>query len=120
MRPQAARKHAKVISSWAVHYSRRRQVTAESKARRPGWLEPLKSTWSRKATAAIIIPALILLVVCLVYPARIMAQLGIPSATTEFRRRWTTGKPSNVPPAPPAHFSLTSSPQLLLSWLIRA
>jgi hypothetical protein len=29
------------------------------------WLEPLKSTWSRKAIAAIIIPALILLIVCL-------------------------------------------------------
>jgi hypothetical protein len=137
------KKHAKVISSWAVHYSRRRQVTAESKARRasrprrssfalgggglagggmlgggrapapvsaaeaeaekitrllnerataaqaetvwaastaetpaetpaaqepanPGWLEPLKSTWSRKAIAALLIPALILLIVCLV------------------------------------------------------
>lgn len=143
------KKHTKVISSWAVHYSRRRQVTAEAKARRasrprrssfglPGggirgvpyggtatsapastaeaeaekiarllnerataaqaetvwatgtaesipaketpttapapvtapapttsWLEPLKSTWSRKAIAAIIIPALILLIVCL-------------------------------------------------------
>jgi hypothetical protein len=163
------KKHAKVISSWAVHYSRRRQVTAESKARRasrprrssfglgtsglgtsglgtsglgsgglgsgglgsgglrsgslagggmlgggpvtapapvsaaeaeaekiarllnerataaqaetvwatgtaetpakepanPGWLEPLKSTWSRKALAALLIPALILLIVCL-------------------------------------------------------
>jgi hypothetical protein len=31
-----------------------------------GWLEPLKSTWSRKALAAILIPALILLIVCLV------------------------------------------------------
>jgi hypothetical protein len=30
-----------------------------------GWLEPLKSTWSRKALAAILIPALILLIVCL-------------------------------------------------------
>ncbi len=159
------RKHTKVISSWAVHYSRRRQVTAEAKARsasRPrrsafglprgglpggglrgvpyggpvtsppastpeaeaekiarllnerataaqaetvwatgtaeipgakppatepphatkpapsstgadagmlaatGWLEPLKSTWSRKAVASILIPALILLIVCLV------------------------------------------------------
>ncbi len=28
------KKHTKVISSWAVHYSRRRQVTAEVKARR--------------------------------------------------------------------------------------
>jgi hypothetical protein len=31
-----------------------------------GWLEPLKSTWSRSAIAALIIPALILLIVCLV------------------------------------------------------
>jgi Bacterial PH domain len=31
-----------------------------------GWLEPLKSTWSGKALAAILIPALILLIVCLV------------------------------------------------------
>jgi len=30
-----------------------------------GWLEPLTSTWSRSAVAALIIPALILLVVCL-------------------------------------------------------
>jgi len=129
----------KVISSWAVHYSRRRQLAAESRARRAsrpgrssfglpyggrglsdghaaptpaagtpeaeaekvarilserataaqaetvwakgtgekeptapvegavtGWLEPLKSTWSRTAIAAILVPALILLVVCLV------------------------------------------------------
>ena len=129
----------KVISSWAVHYSRRRQLAAESRARRAsrpgrssfgllhggrgmsdgpvaptpaaatpeaeaekiarllserataaqaetvwaegteekgptapaaaavtGWLEPLKSTWSRTAIAAVLVPALILLVVCLV------------------------------------------------------
>jgi hypothetical protein len=31
-----------------------------------GWLEPLKTTWSRNALAAILIPALILLIVCLV------------------------------------------------------
>lgn len=31
-----------------------------------GWLEPLGSTWSRKALAAILIPALVLLIVCLV------------------------------------------------------
>jgi hypothetical protein len=30
-----------------------------------GWLEPLKSTWSGRALAAILIPALILLIVCL-------------------------------------------------------
>jgi hypothetical protein len=30
-----------------------------------GWLEPLTSTWSRSALAALIIPALILLVVSL-------------------------------------------------------
>jgi hypothetical protein len=145
--------HTKVISSWAVHYSRRRQLSAEAKARRgsrpgrlsfgvsgrsmlaggtisppastaeaeaekivrllserataaraetvwatstvqiagateatpattgtpatppgavtamlgpTGWLEPLKSTWSGKALAAILIPALVLLIVCLV------------------------------------------------------
>ncbi len=129
----------KVISSWAVHYSRRRQFAAESRARRAsrpgrssfgllsggrglsyghvapapaagtpeaeaekvarllserataaqaetvwakgteekeltapaeaavtGWLEPLKSTWSRTAIVAVLVPALILLVVCLV------------------------------------------------------
>ena len=144
--PGSPGKHTKVISSWAVYYSRRRQLTAEAKARhgsRPrrafggpsggrglpggglpdgglpdggttsppastaeaeaekivrlldgaggpdgtnpakdpattptgaaagmlgptGWLEPLKSTWSRSAIAALIIPALILLIVCLV------------------------------------------------------
>ncbi len=145
-------KHAKVISAWAVHYSRRRQFVAEAKTRRSaaressgrsplglsavgrgrglgygstpastaeaeaekavrqlseyvtaakaetvwaagtveiagaaqaagkpgtgvpspaqdsrltGWLEPLVSTWSRPAIAALIIPALILLIVAL-------------------------------------------------------
>ena len=131
------KKHRKVISSWAVHYSRRRQLTAEVRSRRgpssrrssfglpsgrglgygdmvPGpatarsapassastaeadaemivrllserataaqaetvWAtgtvdiargsEPLKSTWSPSAIAAVLIPALILLIVCLV------------------------------------------------------
>ncbi len=120
----------KVISAWAVHYSRRRQFAADARARRasgsrrssfglysggrdlsyrrpaaspaatpeadaemvvrllseratavqaeavwargteaapghPGWSEPLTSTWSRAAIAAVIIPALILLIVCL-------------------------------------------------------
>jgi len=126
--PGSPGKHTKVISSWAVHYSRRRQLTAEAKARRgsrprrafggpsggrgllggglldggttsppastagaeaekivrllnerstaaraetvwatgTGWLEPLKSTWSRSAIAGLIIPALILLIVWLV------------------------------------------------------
>jgi hypothetical protein len=156
--PGSPGKHTKVISSWAVHYSRRRQLSVEAKARRgsrpgrlsfgvsgrsmldggmtsppastaeaeaekivrllnerataaqaetvwatstvqiapangtsppkapaatpatpatsagavtamlgpTGWLEPLKSTWSGKALAAILIPALILLIVCLV------------------------------------------------------
>ena len=128
--PGSPGKRTKVVSSWAVHYSRRRQLTAEAKARRgsrprrssfgvpsggrgllyggglldggvasppastaeaeakkiarllnerataaqaetgmPGpmsWLEPLKTTWSPKALAAILIPALILLIVCLV------------------------------------------------------
>jgi Bacterial PH domain len=141
-------KRTKVIPAWAVHYSRRRQLAAESRARRssgprgsafgfssgggmlsggrglpaggrgfpPGgavatpdpaasaaeadaemvcrlinerataaqaetvwatgtgtqtaaataWLEPLKSTWSGKAIAAILIPALILLIICLI------------------------------------------------------
>jgi hypothetical protein len=154
--PGAPGKHTKVISSWAVHYSRRRQLSAEAKMRRgprprrssfgasargpglpygggmldggttslpastaeaeaekivrllsarataaqaetvwatgtvqiagapaadaapatpagtaaamlgpTGWLEPLKTTWSGKALAAILIPALILLIVCL-------------------------------------------------------
>jgi hypothetical protein len=31
-----------------------------------GWLEPLKSTWSRNALAAILVPGLILLIVCLI------------------------------------------------------
>ena len=30
-----------------------------------GWTEPLTSTWSGRAIAALVIPALILLVVCL-------------------------------------------------------
>jgi hypothetical protein len=146
------KKHRKVISSWAVHYSRRRQLAAEVRSRRgpssrrssfglpsgrgrglgygdmvpgpatarsapassastaeadaemivrllserataaqaetvwatgtvdiaqrtepteatpavTGWLEPLKSTWSPSAIAAVLIPALILLIVCLV------------------------------------------------------
>ena len=112
------KEHQKVISAWAVHYSRRRQLTAEARARRaarsPGlrrsslglpsglpyggaasgpagstpeaeaekivrvlserataakaeavWSEPLKSTWSGRAIAALVIPALILLVVWL-------------------------------------------------------
>jgi hypothetical protein len=155
--PGSPGKHTKVISSWAVHYSRRRQLSVAAKARRgsrpgrlsfgvsgrsmldggmtsppastaeaeaekivrllneratsaqaetvwatstvqiagtngahdhgpngsgtngtspakapaaamlgpTGWLEPLKSTWSGKALAAILIPALILLIVCL-------------------------------------------------------
>jgi hypothetical protein len=151
----SAKKHRKVISSWAVHYSRRRQLSAEAKARRaanprrsplsagfpsygsrglsansqnaspeaeaeriarllrehataaraesvwahgtapttpaasdddaaipasdatnaaptpgststPGWAEPPQSTWNRVALAAILVPALILLIVCLV------------------------------------------------------
>lgn len=127
---------SKAISSWAVHYSRRRQISAETKARRAarpsrmsfgmpsgaprglssggrsyrggqsysaaaasapeaeaekvvrllsahvaasqaetavamgtapgtGWLQPLTSTWSRTAIAAVLIPALILLIVVL-------------------------------------------------------
>ena len=143
------REHHKVISAWAVHYSRRRQFAAEARARRAsrrspsafpvgfgrshdtvaarepasaaeadaekivrvlsdrataaraeavwasstvdvagaaasdpppagphpagttavaatGWAEPLTSTWSRRALAALVIPALILLIVCLV------------------------------------------------------
>jgi hypothetical protein len=147
--PAAAGKKQKVISSWAVHYSRRRQLAADTRARRAasgrrspfgmgggfggrgmslggsvggpvarpaasdpaeaeaeqvarllsdraaaaragetqaeaqavtdmqagtqaapgsvvaGWLEPLTSTWSGRALAAIGIPALILLIVCL-------------------------------------------------------
>ena len=35
-------------------------------ARRAGWLEPLSSTWSRRAILALVIPALILLVAILV------------------------------------------------------
>jgi hypothetical protein len=34
--------------------------------RETGWLDPLTSTWSWPALAAVIVPALILLVVCLV------------------------------------------------------
>jgi hypothetical protein len=148
----ADREHHKIISSWAVHYSRRRKMAAEAKARRgarrsasafqvgfgrsygagsasepvsaaeaeaekivkllearatavraeavwadstveiagaapatstapepapetapgntalatAGWTEPLTSTWSRRALAALLIPALILLIVILV------------------------------------------------------
>jgi len=145
--PPADREHHKVISAWAIHYSRRRQFAAEAKARRGarrstsafpvgfgraygnatlsrepasgaeaeaekvvkllqarataaraeavwadstaeiagapaesvpetapgstavatmGWTEPLTSTWSRRALAALLIPALILLIVVLV------------------------------------------------------
>ena len=152
--PRAApadREHHRVISAWAIHYSRRRQFAAEAKARRgtrrsttpfpvgfgrsyggaaldrepasasqadaerivtllqarataacaeavwagspaqtpaapaetlaaptapgtttapttqaaPGWAEPLTSTWSRRALAALLVPALILLIVVL-------------------------------------------------------
>jgi Bacterial PH domain len=143
--PATGGKKRKVISSWAVHYSRRRQLAADTRARRAasgrrsplsmgggfggrgmslggslggsvggrvagpaasdaaeaeaekvarllserataaragetqiatetqgppgpavaGWLEPLSSTWSGRALAAIGIPALILLIVCL-------------------------------------------------------
>jgi Bacterial PH domain len=146
----ADREHHKVISAWAIHYSRRRQFAAEAKARRgarrsaaavpvgfgrsygsagparepvsgaqadaerivkllqarataaraeavwadgtvetaathpaepapaaqpapgtttvaaTGWAEPLISTWSRRALAALLIPALILLIVVLI------------------------------------------------------
>jgi hypothetical protein len=148
--PPADREQHKVISAWAIHYSRRRQFAAEAKARRSarrstsfvpvgfgrssyasarpahepgsaeadaerivklleahataaraeavwagstveiadgktaetepaaqaapgttavattGWAEPLTSTWSRRALAALLIPALILLIVILI------------------------------------------------------
>jgi Bacterial PH domain len=141
--PPAGREHHKVISAWAIHYSRRRQFAAEARARRgarrsdssfpvgfgrsfgsagpardPGspeaeaekivkllearvtatraeavwadgtveiagalpadaapatttvattdWIEPLTSTWSRRALAALLIPALVLLIVVLI------------------------------------------------------
>jgi len=114
-----SKKYRKVISCWAVHYSRRRKFSAEAKARRaanprraplslsfPSYgsrglsassqgaapeaeaeriarllrehataaratpaastsAEPPRSTWNRIALAAILVPALILLVVCL-------------------------------------------------------
>jgi Bacterial PH domain len=116
------KKHRKIISAWAVHYSRRRQLATEAKARRAarrgasgqsafgmpyggggralpyastayaatgsaeeadaertvrllserataapdGECQPPRSTWSGTALAAVLIPALILLVVCLV------------------------------------------------------
>jgi hypothetical protein len=143
----ADREHHKVISAWAIHYSRRRQLAAEARSRRSarrsssafpvgfgrsygsvaparepasaaeaeaekivkllqarataaraeavwadstveiagapasaapetapgttavattGWTEPLTSTWSRRALAALLIPALILLIVVLI------------------------------------------------------
>ncbi len=40
-------------------------ATSPGTAAVTGWLEPLKSTWSRTAIAAVLVPALILLVVCL-------------------------------------------------------
>jgi hypothetical protein len=132
--------HHKIISAWAIHYSRRRQFAAEARVRRSarrstssfpvgfgrsygnagpardpgsseaeaerivkllearataaraeavwadstveiagaqaapgttavattGWAEPLTSTWSRRALAALLIPALILLIVILI------------------------------------------------------
>jgi hypothetical protein len=51
---------AQAESVWATG------TAAEGTATTTGWLEPLKSTWSGKAIAAIIIPALILLLICLV------------------------------------------------------
>ncbi len=131
----ADREHHKVISAWAIHYSRRRQFAAEAAEKivkllqaraaaaraeavwadstveiagalptkagpaettpapgtdtpepapvsdtasapaatatmaamaATGWTEPLTSTWSRRALAALLIPALILLIVVLV------------------------------------------------------
>jgi hypothetical protein len=88
--------HRKVVNAWAVPYSRRRQFAAEAKARRPSapvpstaeaeaekivrvltdrataaqaeltGSEPLRSTWSGRAVAALVIPALILLTVSLI------------------------------------------------------
>ena len=45
-----------------------RTVTERTAAdrQRAGWLEPLRSTWSRRAILALVIPALILLVAILV------------------------------------------------------
>jgi PH (Pleckstrin Homology) domain-containing protein len=40
--------------------------TGTQTAAATAWLEPLKSTWSGKAIAAILIPALILLIICLI------------------------------------------------------
>lgn len=98
---------SKVISAWAVHYSRRRQLAAEARARRAasprrapfgpyrpvtpadsaaeadaekvvrllneraqggtgGAAEPPASTWSGRAIAALVVPALIALVVSLI------------------------------------------------------
>jgi hypothetical protein len=51
---------AQAESVWATG------TAAEGTATTIGWLEPLKSTWSGKAIAAIIIPALILLIICLI------------------------------------------------------
>jgi hypothetical protein len=51
---------AQAESVWATG------TAAEGTATTTGWLEPLKSTWSGKAIAAVIIPALILLLICLV------------------------------------------------------
>ena len=39
---------------------------AAADSRHAGWLEPLSSTWDRKALLALLIPALILLVAALV------------------------------------------------------
>jgi hypothetical protein len=41
---------------------------AREHLRDTGWLEPLESTWSRTAIASLVIPALILLIMCLVLP----------------------------------------------------
>jgi PH (Pleckstrin Homology) domain-containing protein len=42
-----------------------KEATSPGSAAVTGWLEPLTSTWSRTAIAAVLVPALILLVVCL-------------------------------------------------------
>ena len=50
------------------HTVTERTVTGRTGAdrQRAGWLEPLRSTWSRRAILALVIPALILLVAILV------------------------------------------------------
>ena len=55
-----------VHAAWRTVAERTVAERTAADPRRAGWLEPLSSTWSRRAILALVIPALILLVAVLV------------------------------------------------------